>query len=311
MMAETETRRLAGHERRSNNQWRCAWSKFVTGIILAVVGALFALTESGLIVWPIAPQVDDFPPWIDFLIGGSLWAFGISGLIDCVDQNRSRRKVEQLQQYCPNDPWHEDNPRSNDGIHDESRQLLLLDMMMISGGALVLSLSLGMIWYDETPWGGQVFFGLLGIGAIVMVAVAISIPHWWKYGTSHLRLDGFPFVLGEPLNVWFSCQRGIAPCRNLEITLRCVEERLEKGVIGKELDLIVCYQIYADTMSLTGSCEFQTGRSECPISFVLPSGSHYAPNMSERPWRYWELEVKAEASGINFASVFLLPVYAA
>lgn len=308
-MTETETIRLVGHERRNGKEWLSAWSTFVVGLTLAVVGALVVLTESGLVVWLIEPRADDFPPWIECLCGASLWAYGMSGLFNWRDGTRRRRELTQRHQRSPNDAWYEDHAWSSDGVHDDSRQRILFDMMIISGGALVLSLSLGMIWYHETPWWGEVFFGLLGVAVIMGVAIAVSIPHWWKYGSSYLRFGRFPFYLGESLKVWFSSEKGIAPCRSLEITLRCVEERREKGMIGKEPTLVVCYQIYADTMKLDGSREHQTDRSEHPISFVLPSDSQYATNLSGRPLRYWELEVKADTRGINFASTFLLPIY--
>ena len=56
--------------------------------------------------------------------------------------------------------------------------------------------------------------------------------------------------------------------------------------------------------------QFDSGSSEAeiPISIRLPEGD-YASRLLESPRRYWELEVKAETPGIDYAARFLIPVY--
>jgi hypothetical protein len=46
-----------------------------------------------------------------------------------------------------------------------------------------------------------------------------------------------------------------------------------------------------------------------PIELSLPRGP-YETRLADRPPRYWELEVRGEATGADFGATFLLPVYA-
>jgi hypothetical protein len=48
---------------------------------------------------------------------------------------------------------------------------------------------------------------------------------------------------------------------------------------------------------------------EVPVSFRLPEGD-YTTRLVEAPARYWELEVAAVTSGLDFGAVFPVPVYA-
>ena len=50
--------------------------------------------------------------------------------------------------------------------------------------------------------------------------------------------------------------------------------------------------------------------AEVPISFDLPADPELANRLGEAPVRYWELVVEAEEPGVDFATSFVLPVYA-
>jgi hypothetical protein len=69
----------------------------------------------------------------------------------------------------------------------------------------------------------------------------------------------------------------------------------------------VCDQIWADERVFESSWALQDG--EVPVSFRLPAGD-YTTRLVEAPARYWELEVAAVTSGLDFGAVFPVPVYA-
>ena len=51
------------------------------------------------------------------------------------------------------------------------------------------------------------------------------------------------------------------------------------------------------------------GSWNLPIGLRLPVGP-YETRLAERPPRYWELDVRGEAPGVDFGATFLVPVYA-
>jgi hypothetical protein len=71
----------------------------------------------------------------------------------------------------------------------------------------------------------------------------------------------------------------------------------------------VCYEVYADARTVDDARGLWEGRRGLALSFPFPADA--APTrLSERPPRYWELEIGAEVPGIDYQGRFLLPVYA-
>lgn len=125
-----------------------------------------------------------------------------------------------------------------------------------------------------------------------------------KYGTSRLRFASFPYVLGKKLTAQFESPRRIE-AESIEATLRCVQEAYEVRGTGKNRSTqVVCYQVYADVQHL----RTPSGPTRLDLSFDLPDGD-FETKLSERPPRYWELEVRSETPGIDYAATFLVPVY--
>jgi len=108
-----------------------------------------------------------------------------------------------------------------------------------------------------------------------------------------------------------------AGIERLTCTLRCCEvvyyrpmggavsSRTSANVPTARLD-----QVYADTrtMSRPGGFDLRPGQS-IRIAFDVPEGE-YETRLSERPPRFWELEVAADTPGIDCRARFLVPVYA-
>jgi hypothetical protein len=132
-----------------------------------------------------------------------------------------------------------------------------------------------------------------------------------KYGTSVLRFETFPFVLGGRLQVRFESPRKIESDQGIEVTLRCVQEAYEtRGTGDDRRQQIVCYQIYADRQHVKARDAAAGRATRFALSFPLPEGE-LETQLSARPARYWELEVKSETPGVDFNATFLVPVYRA
>ncbi len=86
---------------------------------------------------------------------------------------------------------------------------------------------------------------------------------------------------------------------------------------------VVCYSVFEEARSFQpGSLDFGVGeparffqlfrkadaRATLDLFFQLPA-EDLGTALSASPPRYWELEVKAETAGVDYAATFLLPVY--
>jgi hypothetical protein len=141
-----------------------------------------------------------------------------------------------------------------------------------------------------------------------------------KYGESVLAFDGFPFFLGDRLEARFTGADRFLDYTKLTVTLRCVEEALEKD---GDSNAVKCYSRWEDQKSYApGELSFSLGEPSrvlqvfrradsgavLSVSFPLPA-EDLGTMLSESPSRYWEVEVKAETPGIDFGATFLVPVY--
>jgi len=129
-----------------------------------------------------------------------------------------------------------------------------------------------------------------------------------EYGRTFLHFGRFPFLLGETADLRLSPPRHARRLAELEVTLRCVEERLQKVRHPGETTLYVArWQMWADARRVDAAGLAGRGLQ---LSFVLPRDPGLGTDLSATPPRYWELSVKGEVPGVDFASTFLVPVYA-
>ena len=71
---------------------------------------------------------------------------------------------------------------------------------------------------------------------------------------------------------------------------------------------MVCYQLFHESRTLKGREVAPSGKLS--IEWNLPGDLEFVSTLSERPARFWELEVKADTPGVDYHSSFLLPIYA-
>jgi len=130
----------------------------------------------------------------------------------------------------------------------------------------------------------------------------------WKYGASTLRFSRFPFFLGESLDGRLHVARPLVGCSELVVTLRCIEERYEEQGGGDNAsEKTVCYEVYSSAATLDLSRRRES--AGLVVNFLLPD-LDLPTTLASRPPRYWQVDVRGEAPGIDFAARFLVPVYA-
>lgn len=71
---------------------------------------------------------------------------------------------------------------------------------------------------------------------------------------------------------------------------------------------MICYELYRETRVLQGHDVAAAPIFE--MQWALPQATGLKTALSERPARFWELEVEAKTPGVDYHERFLLPVYA-
>jgi hypothetical protein len=165
---------------------------------------------------------------------------------------------------------------------------------------------------DDVPgrWFWMGIVGLFDVVAVVAVGYAAYVlSRYLKYGTSAVSFETFPFRLGDRANFRFLGPGRSEVLEPVTVTVRAIEEAYETRGSGKNRSQqVVYYETYADTQAIDDVRRRWEGRRGLALAFDLPSEAA-GTRLSERPPRYWELEITAAVPGVDYKAVFLLPVY--
>lgn len=259
-----------------------------------------------------ASTSNDAPTWLLTAFGG---VFTMAGLgvawVGAAGMWRARAARKRKEEH-PLEPWYWDHPW--DSRWAESGGLGPAFQAFLMFVFLEAFLSMFHWWAffsDEKIIPLMLFVGLFDLIALAILAGAIyQFFQHLKYGTSRLHFARFPFRPGHSVEAGLEASSKIARAPSISLTLRYIEEVTETTGSGKNRSTTtVLYGLHEVKQELNAS-QFEGTAGEIPISIRLPSGD-FSNRLLETPRRYWQLEVKAETPGIDYAASFLLPVYGA
>ena len=228
-------------------------------------------------------------------VGGWLLVGGVAELLATHARARRRRRF-------PDQPWLADFAWERRGGRDRAPAELpraLAFFLFISAFTGVFG------WAGWRGAGGVVFQGvgvMMGLGALAAAARVGRIA--WRgvrWGRSRLRFADFPCAPGTPVEVIFDDLSPAARRVPLRATLRCVQERWETTGTTRKTTQVVYWELWRSAVDVAAGTR--------SVQFALPAdaaGTHLAA----RPARYWELELTADVSGVDYRACFLVPVYA-
>jgi hypothetical protein len=146
---------------------------------------------------------------------------------------------------------------------------------------------------------------LFGVGSYLLK----NAGQFLALGNGRVSFQDFPFFLGQPMHLII--ERLPGDLTTVHLDLRCIEESYEirerEGGQTRE-SIVVYYQIYHDAQTIRGEQVNETGELRC--AWNLPDDKYLTNTPSERPAKFWELEVQDTRSGMDYHSRFLLPVHA-
>ena len=292
--------RLSNHTDRSGTT--------IHGVPSIAIGSVFtvagmALTFLALFGW-VEPS-RGVPGWIPPVCGALFAIAGLAFVINGVAGLRVQQRAQRLRPTHTHAPWIWDHPWDDQGSRDDSGRRIA---RAIWGTAFLALFLIPFNWIGffspERP-------GIFAMVALLMDAVLIGSVGWVayliaqrsKYGPTMLRFQRFPFHPGRELEVRLARPRHLAGIETPEALLRCVQERYEMEGTGKNRrKVVVAYELWSDRRGA------ELRRGEFVWRFAVPDEVP-GTALSERPPRYWEMELRIEAPGIDFAGTFLVPVY--
>lgn len=245
------------------------------------------------------------PAWLVPVVGALFAIAGLSIVAQGFAALAIHRRVRCLRETYARQPWVWDHPWDESGSRDDSGRRI---------GRAIWAAAFLALFMVPVNWIG--FFSpgrplLFAIAAVLGNCVVVGCG-WWavylmgrraKYGVSTLRFHRFPFRPGDEVELHLARPSRLAGVEAPEALLRCVQERWQPRQGGKDGEEdIVAFEVW----SATRTAEFQRG--EYVWRFALPEGLP-GTALSEQPPRYWELELKIETAGMDYAGTFLVPIY--
>ncbi len=284
------------------------WPSFFFGLPFAGMGTFILLMGLGKI--EVDPGKVHAPMWIIALFGLLFVLAGLSFIWHGLGGVRRKAKIKFVKTTRVSSPWLWDYEWQALGISDNKLKKVMHGLiMLIVVGAFLAPFHWWAFVSDEGSIMVKamvVFFDLvfgLGGGYYFLNNLALFL----KYGNSRLRFSSFPFLLGDTLSVVLV---GLpSEINQLQLDLRFIEEQYETRGSGRNKESrVVCYQLYHEERILKGREVASSGKLS--LEWGLPNEPEMTSTLSQRPARFWELEVKADTPGVDYHSRFLLPVYA-
>ena len=284
------------------------WPSFFFGLPFAGMGTFILLMGLGKI--EVDPGKVHAPMWIITLFGLLFVLAGLSFIWHGLGGVRRIAKTKIVKTTRASSPWLWDYEWQALGISDNKLKKVMHGLiMLIVVGAFLAPFHWWAFVSDEGSFMVKamvVFFDLvfgLGGGYYFLNNLALFL----KYGNSRLRFSSFPFLLGDTLSVVLVDLP--SEINQLQLDLRFIEEQYETRGSGRNKESrVVCYQLYHEERILKGREVASSGKLS--LEWGLPNEPEMTSTLSQRPARFWELEVKADTPGVDYHSRFLLPVYA-
>ena len=307
-MAETTRTELVGHTAQPTTQ-RGGGCAVLFGLPFIVIGVVATLISAGYI--PMSRKSGNAPVWMLSIFGVvfataglSVAWMGVSGMLRA--RSARRRKEEHA-----TEPWYWDHPwDSRWAVSGSLGPAFKSFQAFLFFSAFLSMFNWWAFFSDDGPWPLKIFISLFDLIALAILLGAIYLFfQYLKYGTSRLHFARFPFRPGGSIEAGLEAHRRLLAAPSISLVLRYIEEVTEVRNSGKNRSTTqVLYCLHEVKQDLNSSQFDANSGAEIPINIRLPAGD-FATRLGETPRRYWELEVKADTPGIDYAARFLIPVY--
>jgi hypothetical protein len=253
--------------------------------------------------------------WHDVLLNG-LFAVvfggvGVGGTRLLLLARRKLQEQEQLKAKHPAEPWQWRKDWSSGRIEDSSTQILWLAWVFAAFWNLV-SFPAGLIavrsaWQQHNP---AIYIALLfpAIGTGLLVWAVKASLRYKRYGSSRLELTTVPASIGHSLEGMVRATGMLQPPGGFRLTLSCVR-RLTTGTgSSRSTSEGILWQ---DQHPVTGAAirDPEGWATRIPVAFRIPADALGCTSENPDDVILWRLTVTASVPGVDYASIFEVPVF--
>ena len=277
-----------------------------------VFGALF-MAAGASVAWRLTRDSagTEAPLPVIYAFGGLAVLFGFSLVLSGLKTAWAAARRARIRRQFPNEPWRADHRWDERGERERPMAKAISNLIGMVLFALLLAPFNWLTWVYWNPVAAVVMavFDLMLVAGVVYAFYEMARAA--KYGAAWIEYERFPFFLGEPLRVRLGSRGGLDRLQKLLVTVRFVREAAVPGARdskGHRSSRIAARQHWAETLEFDPG--LLRGTTELPVGVDLPADADYGTELSAPVARYWEIEMKGEAPGIDFHAQFLIPVYA-
>jgi hypothetical protein len=282
------------------------WKSVLFGIpfLIAGIGITFAALN-------VVNTHKNAPDWLIGLIGGFFFSAGAFLIVHGLRGAARKAAYQREATKRPDEPWRSDHHWQREGIVFSAFNAMVSRFLaaLIWNAFLIPFFWVGL----NAPGMGLVFlifasfFALIGL--IFWGRWLQMLGELFRYGSSFLNYDDFPYFLGQKLRARLRAPRHVSALDNLTLTLRCVQEKFITSGTGENRSTrIVCFELYQDSVTLSRDQLTDLAGGDIPIEFPLPADQQTTA-LADAPPTYWEIQANGTARGADYEAHFLVPVY--
>ena len=278
-----------------------------------VVQALVFFVGGGLLV-RLGPNRGLRVVGVVFVIIGLLNLDGVAQAV------RARVRRQRLRRQFSGQPWADDylweTSGQTDGALDATLRSSVMGLLLSAAcNGATIAMVCGALPATRANIGYGIFGSLLSLIFLYFLFIRKSM-HYLKFGASRLVFQRIPYVLGEEFKAELIPGRSLGAYRKMQIRLRCIQFAAVPNGIA-ELQVL-----HGDRVVIENS-EWRSGMPPVPIRFKLPDKK--LPTAISAPMasiietgeinpralgrRYWELDIRAFVTGLDYQARFLVPIY--
>jgi len=188
---------------------------------------------------------------------------------------------------------------------------------MRGAGAHKVAIAVALYWNAFTLWMTwkvllifiaaelPLYFWSLAVSGFIPAAIAIyMLMKLNKYGISFFEMSPLPGVLGGFVSGSIRIPRRVDAVDGFELTLQCIHQYTTKSGKNSTTHRDV---LWDETGHVDSAYNYGT-EMVLPVKFGIPFSKHATTVTGNTNGYYWQLKTKAKTPGIDYSSLFYVPV---